>query len=425
MDSTTNHRTGHFLQGKTIIVAGGGIAGSAFVASLRHLWDPKLKAPTVIVYDRDAQNTVAEREGYTISLSGFDNTGGLTALRKVGLLKSALDYAVSGLDGSGSFKIWDREWRELISLRREPLPGIPTPSIRIARKDLRRVLHDSMESNSQNNVQWESQCVSAIRLPNGRIRVRVIHEGGLRESEQDCDLLVAADGANSKIRHLLRPDDILQSTGAVLRGGVATVDESLRATIKEDWGFVLSRTGVSCFLSPVDKHRVLWTIGHFEDAAPSLNRASAKDIQAVINRSLEFGSHFQEPFLSIVKQTDPKSVLCLNAKDKIPFPHSDIASTPIVFIGDSNHAVSPFAGYGANLALSDGYDLAEQLCKGDSLAAAVLAYDKLSVPRATRILRGSRWRIKAGHSTGWRYCLFWLMLVAGRFVGWMLRKRTA
>lgn len=45
--------TRHFLEGKTIVVAGAGVAGSALVIGLRKLWDPALKPPTIVVYDRD------------------------------------------------------------------------------------------------------------------------------------------------------------------------------------------------------------------------------------------------------------------------------------------------------------------------------------------------------------------------------------
>ncbi|OTA05158.1 FAD binding domain containing protein [Trichoderma parareesei] len=413
---------GHFLDNnKTIVVAGAGLAGSAFVVGLQKLWDPKLGRPNIIIYERDAQKFASRRETYNLSLTGYDDTGGLLALRNLGLLDKVLGQAASGLDGAGAFKIWDPKWTEQVAFRRKPAPGIPSSSVRITREDVRQVLHNSIHLSDQCVVHWESQCVSATKLSDARLRVQVMSADGA-VSEQVCDVLIAADGASSKLRQSLRPDDTLCYNGAVLRGGVATFEESLPPQLSEDWGFVVSRTGVSAFVSPVDKHRLLWTVGQREDKVPSLDRGSLDQAQAVINESLELASHIAEPFASIVKRTDPGTVLLLNSRDKTPFRHREIEAVPAIFIGDSNHALSPFAGIGANLALADGWELAKQLCKHRSLEEAVDSYDSVSVPRAAQSLKRSRRVIKTAHSTGWRYYLFWCMLFVGKFVRWISSK---
>ncbi|KAL6801299.1 hypothetical protein GGI42DRAFT_326114 [Trichoderma sp. SZMC 28013] len=411
----------HFLENKTIVVAGAGLAGSAFVVGLQKLWNSKLGQPNIIIYERDAQDVAAQRETYNLSLTGYDDSGGLVALRNLGLLDEILEKAVSGTDGAGSFKIWDSRWKEQVSFTRNPVAGIPTTSIRIAREDIRQVLHNSFRLNDHCVINWDSQCVSATQLPSGRLRVRVVHGNG-DESEPECDLLIAADGASSKLRQSLRPDDTLVSNGAVLRGGIATFKESLPQPLSEDWGFVVARTGVSAFFSPIDKHRIFWTIGQNENQVPGLDRGSVAQAQAVIDKSLELGSHIPEPFSSIVKRTDPKTVLLLNSRDKMPFYHSDITKIPAIFLGDSNHALSPFAGTGGNLALVDGWDLANQICSNSSLEEAIKTYDELSVTRATRFIKRSRRLIEAAHDTGLRYYLFWCMLFVGKFVRWVLYK---
>ncbi|TFB02501.1 hypothetical protein CCMA1212_005206 [Trichoderma ghanense] len=411
----------HFLENKTIVVAGAGLAGSAFVVGLQKLWSPKHGQLNIIIYERDSQDVAARRETYNLSLTGYDGAGGLVALRNLGLLDEALGHAASGADGAGAFKIWDPKWREQVAFRRKPAPGLPSSSIRIAREDIRQILHNSFHLSDQCVIHWESQCVSATKPPDGRFRVQVVSGNGAA-SEQDCDILIAADGASSKLRQSLRPDDSLCDNGAVLRGGVASFEESLPPQLSEDWGFVISRTGVSAFVSPIDKQRILWTVGQMGDRVPSLDRGSVEQAQAVIDESLELASHIAEPFPSIVKRTDPETVLLLNSRDKEPFRHSEIATLPAIFPGDSNHALSPFAGIGANLALADGWELAKQMCKHRSLEEAVKAYDEVSVPRAAQCLKRSRRVIETAHSTGWRYYLFWCMLFLGKFVRWMSSK---
>jgi len=390
----------HFLEGKTIIVAGAGVAGSAFVIALRKLWDPRLKEPTIILYDRDSPDVSAQREGYTLSLAGYDNSGGLVALKKLGLLEDALDKAVSGLNNEGAFKIWGPAWNEYASFRHKPVEGLPSASVRIARKDLRQVLHNNLRPSD--SVQWNSRCISAHRLQGGRVSVQVARGSAESEviSQETCDLLIAADGAHSKLRTCLRPEDTLEFAGAILRGGISRFDGPAPAPVNRDWGFMLSGTGVSCFFSPVDQNSLVWGVGHLEeDQVPRLDLNDEEMVQQVAERALELGKGLQEPFGTIVTHTDPKTVFALNAHDKKPFRHEELDIIPAIFIGDSNHAVSPFAGFGANLALCDGWDLANQLCDGQSIDESAIAYDGIAVPRALAILQRSRERLISGHKS--------------------------
>ncbi|KAJ4246638.1 hypothetical protein NW762_013581 [Fusarium torreyae] len=398
METPAQH---HFLEGKTIIVAGGGIAGSAFVVGLRKIWNPELEPPRVIIYDRDSPDVSAQREGYTVSLAGYDTSGGLVALKRLGLLDQILGKAVSGLNGEGAFKIWGPDWNEQASFRREPIEGLPSGSVRIPRKDLRKVLHDNL--GPDDSVQWNTHCISAQPLDNGQVRVQMVrgHQEHETVTEEDCDILVAADGANSKLRACLRPYDSLEFAGAALRGGISRFDGLPPTPVDKDWGFMLSGTGVSCFFSPVDKNSVVWGVGHLETTqVPKLDLTNDGMVQQVIDQGLELGNELQEPFRSIVDHTDPKTVFAINAQDKMPFAHQDINEVSVVFIGDSNHAVSPFAGYGANLALSDAWDLAEQLHRGSSLEEGMSRYDDLAVPRAMKVLERSREKLRSGHSKG-------------------------
>ncbi|KAM0344075.1 hypothetical protein ACHAPU_007796 [Fusarium lateritium] len=388
----------HFLERKTIIVVGAGTAGSAFVVALRKLWNTELEKPNIIIYDRDSPDLSAQREGYTVSLAGYSTSGGLVALNKMGLLQEVLNNAVSGLNSEGAFKIWGPSWNEYTSFRHKPIGGLPAASVRIVRTDLRRVLHDRLRPDD--SVQWNCRCIAVHELQNGRMRVHVARGQSGQEivTEEDCDLLVAADGAHSKIRQYLRPDDNLEYAGAVLRGGISRFEGPPPSPVDKDWGFMLSGTGVSCFFSPVDKNSIVWGVGNLErEQIPSLDMSDSRATQEIINCGLRLGDGLQEPFKTIVGHTDRSTVFNMNAQDKKPFSHDNLTSQGVVFIGDSNHAVSPFAGFGANLALCDAWDLAEQLCRNNSIGHAITAYDDLAVPRAKVILERSRERLKEGH----------------------------
>ncbi|KAK2608569.1 hypothetical protein QQS21_002916 [Conoideocrella luteorostrata] len=417
----------HFLSGKTIFVVGGGIAGLAFAIGIHKQWDHTSEPPTVIVYDRDSPDSERWREGenYSLSISGYNDAGGLVALKKLGLVDTILEHAVARVNGPGSFKIWGPDWSEYLCLRRRPLAGLETASIRIVRKGLRRVLIEAVGACENISIQWDAQCLDVEKLRHGRLRVHMEQRIHNIKTHADCDLLIAADGASSRLRGILRPDDHLEYVGAVLRGGLAGFPEGIPKPVQQDWGFMISNTGVSCFLSPVDQNTLLWAVGHREDQpTQELGPSSTEEERrAVLATSAKLGCLFKEPFPTIVQRTDSKTVMCLNGRDKPPFSHSSIADMPVVFIGDSNHALSPFAGFGANLALCDAYDLAHQLCmQHATMAGAVKAYDRISESRARNVWVGSRKNLKAGHSTGFRYWLFLAMLCVGNWVGWIVGK---
>lgn len=238
----------------------------------------------------------------------------------------------------------------------------------------------------------------------------------------ECDLLIAADGAHSKVRASLRPDDQLTYAGAIQIGGSARFPGGIPPPLAENWGIIFSGQGVCCFFSPVDKETVVWALSRLKEKPRVVPKEQTEEqFRSLMEEALGLGHMFAEPFPMVVRQTDAAMSLCLPARDKKPFRHGETPSG-IVFIGDSNHAVSPFAGNGANLALKDGWDLAEQLCASDTLRAAIEPYDRISYPRAWQTLKTSHQRIGMGHCTGIRYLLVRTYFAIGAFMIWLLGK---
>lgn len=77
------------------------------------------------------------------------------------------------------------------------------------------------------------------------------------------------------------------------------------------------------------------------------------------------------------------------------------------------------AGSGANCALIDGLQLAEQLMDPvhSSLSAAVESYDDTSGPRVIQAIMAGRKNIAVAHSTGWQQIKF---VVIYFVAGWVL-----
>ena len=166
----------------------------------------------------------------------------------------------------------------------------------------------------------------------------------------------------------------------------------------------------------------MWGLSRLQpDARPRFDCNQPEQVKALLDEARSIGHMMAEPFSTIVAATEPETTFVHSARDKKPFPH-DKTPKGVLFVGDSNHAVSPFAGNGANLALKDGWDLAAQLCQGETLESAVAAYDKLAVPRAIKTVKTSHQRIRVAHSTELKYYFFRAMYWFGSWILWLPGK---
>ncbi|KAK9320569.1 hypothetical protein V1517DRAFT_205173 [Lipomyces orientalis] len=397
-----------FAAGMRIIVAGAGIAGLSFVIALRKQRLTSCTHITVTVYERDPREVSIEREGYSLSIRSDGLSGGMQALNKLGLLDSMPAASYTGSQGNaGGFTLWDKDWNEIMKMKSSPIEGLPAPSMRIARNVLRRMLVDAV--SSEDTIHWMTTCTGVAQLPSGKVQVQLSNG-----QVDDCDLLVAADGAHSRIRSILRPDDNLSFAAAVCIAGNSRFLSGVPEPVNRDWGCVLSGNGTGLFVSPVDQHSAVWSVSYLAEEPRKRMKPplSNQDIDCLIRESLDRGKSFAQPFRTLVQATDPSTLMVLNAVDKQPFSHAGRNQKPVsvVFIGDSNHAVSPFAGNGANMALMDGWELAEQICKSNSLPDALAAYDASSMPRSKSTVRMSHWSIALAHAQGWKLTLYIYLL---------------
>jgi 2-polyprenyl-6-methoxyphenol hydroxylase-like FAD-dependent oxidoreductase len=398
------------LSGKKIIVSGAGIAGLAFVISLRRLWNDNLGIfPSIVIYEREHGQPEPSREGYAISIRSDDISLGVQALQQMGILEQVLDVSITRKgEERGYFGLWSLDWRRLVRVRDETPAGLPKSGMRIARTKMRQILLKN--ATEWERVVWGVSCTTVTHTSDSGVCV-----GLSNGAEDECDFLVVADGANSKIRACIRPDDKLNFAGPVCISAVARFSGPPPEPVDRDWGIIPSGKGVALFASPMDNQSANWSISYIasKPRTPRRQPISQEMCTQLIAEAKERGCTFKEPFHALVENSDPATLMVFNAMDKEPFAHGKINAIPerIVFIGDSNHAVSPFAGNGANLALKDGFDLAKCYCTYDTIASAVEAYDKKSMPRASASLRLSHASIAVVHSSGLGWRLSYLALL--------------
>lgn len=138
---------------------------------------------------------------------------------------------------------------------------------------------------------------SADKLESGRIRVSLSNA-----SIDDCDLLVAADGANSKIRAELRPGDTLEIAGAVSITTTARFTDDVPVPIKQDHGIVISGTGASLFASPIDHHSAVWSVSALQSGPQEYSsREQTRELQdRIIDEARRKGKARHFPSRSIL-----------------------------------------------------------------------------------------------------------------------------
>ena len=330
--------TPHPLANKHIIVAGGGIAGLAFVRAFVRNWPDEDPRPRITLYERREQHVSPDREGYTISVRSDVMSGGMQALQKLELLDEMFAASVTGQHGgAGKFRIWDINFNPILTFKtpKTPPDGLPVHGMRIARYVLRQGLIDAIPTRVM--AHWQLSCTSASELSDGRVQVTLSNG-----STDECDLLIAADGANSKVRAALRPNDNLSYAGAVCISATAQFPDGLPDPIKEDHGIFLGAGPSSLFVSPVDDTKASWSVSFLEDKPR--NALRGKDAMEWKNEILEqardHGKRFGQPFSQLVDATNPATLMLFNTMDKQPINHKEMVNTPVVFIGDANHAVS-------------------------------------------------------------------------------------
>nr|POE94416.1 fad-dependent monooxygenase nscc [Quercus suber] len=407
MSAPSGYGPKHALAGKRIVVAGAGIAGLAFVRALDRAWPTSDPKPEVVLYERSTEHQDVRRNGYTMGIKGF----GLEALRDLDLF----DDAVKKSTASSMPTIWSRGWTTLLEPGAAGIKkGASTPhSYRLVRHVLRDLLVDALPESQ--TVNWELGCESARVLGDGRVEVK-LSNGAI----DTCDLLIAADGANSKIRQALLPHATLEFAGAVCCIATSRFPAGKPGVLKEKWGILLSGLGSPFLAFPIDAHNGVWSVSwRAKEPAQRIRGEEAvarKD--EILDEVKRIGRTFGEPFAEFVDATDPDTLQKFNAMHRYPIVHAqELPHANVVLIGDANHPMSPFSGNGANSALKDAVELARRLAEHTTgMHAAIDDFDRESVPRSRTAIDQSWWMIRILHCTGPVYWLLRTLMAAANFV---------
>jgi len=352
-----------------IAIIGAGVGGLSLLATLTRLSIP------ATLYERDGSSSARFHLGGMLDLHYHT---GQRCIREKGLEEGFRKYArpegevtrlYNGLDG------------RLLGHHQEPAtkPELTRPEI--DRRDLLRVLLDGCRPE---NIKWGSTVVS-VRPPGSSGEHEIRFADG---STAICDLLVGADGANSRVRPLV-------SEATPEYPGINGVEVSLApdATSSPEGSEIAAKVGKgSAFVFGEEKMLAIQHNGDgrirmcaWSKMAEEWRPPSDPNEARAVLRTLHKG--WQPWILDLVDRCDPTAIYHRPVY-QLPGGHAWEHRRGITLIGDAAHLLAPFAGAGANLAMVDALELggavSVALTRGEDWDVGIAAFETAMCERAAK-----------------------------------------
>ena len=338
--------------GPNVIVIGAGVGGLALAQGLKRDGVP------VHVYERDP-SAKSPAAGYRLSIS----PSGARALKAC--LPPDAFYRLTQETGEPSRGVTFLDHR-LNRLLAVDLPVHDRSSLDserpVARTTLRRILLEGLDGA----VSFGKTFVSFEDESDGRVSAR-FSDG----SKADADLIVGADGANSKVRSELLPEARRVETGIVAIGGKRVLTESFRSLVPDvlmrGVALILGPRGCFMFMSPVSyadlraapdarddpadrEEHLMWGFSARRERFMTDDplAAAPTDLKALVDRmTADWSPEIRE----VVRQSDPATVSSFSVKTSTPV--KPWKTRNVTLLGDALHNMPPYRGVGANTAMWD------------------------------------------------------------------------
>ncbi|MFT3823307.1 MAG: NAD(P)/FAD-dependent oxidoreductase [Chitinophagaceae bacterium] len=352
------------IKNKQVAIVGGG-PGGLTLARLLHL-----KGANVKVYERDLNKDVRV-QGATLDLH---DDSGLEALREAGLMEAFKENYRPGADRT---RIGDKHATILLDEQGRDKNEMSRPEI--DRGPLRKMLLDSLAPGI---VVWNSYLVSLVRSGSGW---QLNFQNG---TSAIADIVIAADGANSKIRPLITSIKPFYSGVTIVEGSVYNSAEAaprIHSLLNGGKLFIMGDSKTLIISSKGDGSLVFYTgcktSEHWyrESGIDFDNKTQVKNW--FLHEFAGWDSIWLELFENAEPHFIPRPQYCM------PTDQRWTALPDITMLGDAAHLMPPYAGEGVNMAMQDALELSN--CLTDPAFAdvheAIAHYEKQMCTRAGEI----------------------------------------
>ncbi|MBV9628697.1 MAG: FAD-dependent monooxygenase, partial [Xanthobacteraceae bacterium] len=366
-----------------VLIIGGGVGGLTLAQGL------KRSGISAAVYERD--RTPTDRlQGYRVHISPTGSSGLHECMAPE--LFDIFDRTCGSPNNAVRF--FTEQMHELLSFERELVqPTDPIARHRSAsRITLRQVLLAGLD-----NVQFGK---TFSRYEERDDQIIAHFEDG---SSARGDVLVAADGGGSRVRRQFLPQARRIETGVAAIAGKIFLDtarDRIARPLLDGISLVAARGGYGLFVAIQEinggaigsfgandpafagagnlfentRSYLMWALSakRAKFGIPDLESADAPALAAAASRPMTRWAH---AFRDLVDLSDPSTLTCLSIRTSIPV--APWHTGRVTLLGDAIHAMTPYRGVGANVAIKDAVRLKRALTAGSKrdLIEAIRAYE--------------------------------------------------
>ncbi len=211
-------------------------------------------------------------------------------------------------------------------------------------------------------------------------------------SEIEADIVVGADGIHSKVRESLFGADAPRFTGCICWRGMAPIEAVPRDINTNDVTLWMGPHGHVVHYR-VRRGELLNIVAHIDSDAWTEESWTQ---ECSVDEVMTAYARWNPALTRVFPASERWYKWALYDRD----PPARWSKGRATLLGDSAHAMLPYLGQGAAMAIEDGCVLAGMVARaGDDLDGALAAYERLRKPRVQEAVLGSRARARDNHLT--------------------------